>query len=686
MTFACVTLAFAEEKTFFVGTDGKDTNPGTRAAPFATIEGARNVLRSIKKDQPITVYALPGEYVIRTPIVFSTIDSGTPDCPVTYKAWGKPGSARLTGVVPIKGWTPQGKGIYAAQLDSPVHAVFENGVPGIVCREPDEGEGEAPIGCNLLEGGVSKSSVRFKAGQYEQFDHSQALIQLWPLNWLHHHYPVESIDFRSRVISFKGKLTSPGIPHARFFLENAKSFLDESGEFYVDRKSKTLYYKPRKTPIDRQRIGVPVTSEILQIKGNTRTQRVHDLHFEGLAISGADRHVPGQPGFESRGVTIFNAESIELRKLLLENAGDESIFIWSGTSKIRIADCAFRGSRHAIRLWSDTAQRSFKDQATPLTFDISGLTITNNLFRDIGETAIEVNGAKKLEIGFNEISNCQRTGVSLHTVAGCRVHHNHIRRVALQYKDVACGIYVNIMSRNVAIEDNRIHDVHLLKHREGSPSKAIYLDYDANADITVKRNVMFDMARGVKPVKLGGQRITYQHNILDNRGNRGKTAKLQFWGGSHSIRWVPWLVGQEAWDRDMKILGNVFLADAPGDGDFIHFNSKKGWKDTVTVGVIPDTLIASDRNLFFNPAITPDGYRVCGYSIKDWQHLGGKKYDANSRFHTDPQFKNLAAHDYTFAKNSAAIALGIPRLDAAQTSGVGPSPSNPYRNPIPNGR
>ena len=682
LILACFALPSRAEQ-LFVGPDGKDTNPGTFAAPFASIEKARNTVRNLKKNQAITVYFLRGEYQIQNPVIFSTMDSGTPAYPVTYKTWGEAGSARLTGVRRINKWTPEGNGIYSAELTHPVHAVFENGTPGIVAREPDAHEGDGPTGYYLLENGVSPSSVQYKAGQFANFDDSQASIQLWPLNWLHHHFPIEDVNHQSRVISFTGVLNSPGIPNTRFFLENARSFLDQPGEFYVDRKTKTLYYKPRNEPIDQQLITVPLSRGILRIEGKSHRFPVHDLHFEGLAFSSVDRHSPGTLGHDTRGISIYNANGIELRKLLIENAPDDAIFLWSGASNIRISDCGIRGSRFGIRSWSETPEKSFVSQDKPVVYDISALAITNNVLWDIGETAIHIGSAKSVDIGYNQISSCRRSGISLWTANQCRIHHNQINHVALEFKDVAAGVYVNVLSRGIAIEDNRIHDICFLDHPEGAPSKAIYLDYDVNANIAVRRNVIYGLAPGVKSVKLGGRGVTYQHNILDNRGNRGPYAKLQFWGGSNSIRWVPWLVGEENWDQDMWIQGNVFLADSPDDGDFIHFNNKKGWEDVMTIGVLQNTLSASDRNLFYNPAVALKSFRLCHYRIEDWQRFGGKGYDRNSLFQKDPLFNDLEKRDYTFSRESPALGLGIPQLDAAKVEGVGPSPGYPYFHLVP---
>ena len=44
---------------------------------------------------------------------------------------------------------------------------------------------------------------------------------------------------------------------------------------------------------------------------------------------------------------------------------------------------------------------------------------------------------------------------------------------------------------------------------------------------------------------------------------------------------------------------------------------------------------------------------------------------------------DLEKRDYTFSRNSPALDLGIPQLDAAKVEGVGPSPDYSYSHLVP---
>lgn len=86
---------------FFVAPAGRDTNPGSRAAPFASLEKARDALRVLRHEKGVpdggaTVWLRGGDYPRTNTFELTTEDSGTPASPVSYRAW--PGeSVRIHG-------------------------------------------------------------------------------------------------------------------------------------------------------------------------------------------------------------------------------------------------------------------------------------------------------------------------------------------------------------------------------------------------------------------------------------------------------------------------------------------------------------------------------------------------------------------------------------------------------------
>ena len=73
---------------FYVSTNGNDANSGTKDAPFLTIEKAVEAVRNTDKNgkRGITVCIEGGEYEISS-LEFTKEDSGTADCPITYRSY-----------------------------------------------------------------------------------------------------------------------------------------------------------------------------------------------------------------------------------------------------------------------------------------------------------------------------------------------------------------------------------------------------------------------------------------------------------------------------------------------------------------------------------------------------------------------------------------------------------------------
>ncbi|MCL5098924.1 MAG: hypothetical protein M1608_15590, partial [Candidatus Omnitrophica bacterium] len=74
----------------YVAPDGKDTNPGTRNAPFATLERARDAARNIRKSQEgaegITVWLRGGVYRLDRTLELTGEDSGATQAPTVWRS------------------------------------------------------------------------------------------------------------------------------------------------------------------------------------------------------------------------------------------------------------------------------------------------------------------------------------------------------------------------------------------------------------------------------------------------------------------------------------------------------------------------------------------------------------------------------------------------------------------------
>jgi len=111
-------LAALHAAEFHVAPEGLDTNPGTAAAPFATLARARDAVRGKIKDgltKEIVVEIRGGTYPVTETLTFGPEDSGTEKFSITYAA--APGEkVVLSGGRNIGGWKKGPGEIWTVEL------------------------------------------------------------------------------------------------------------------------------------------------------------------------------------------------------------------------------------------------------------------------------------------------------------------------------------------------------------------------------------------------------------------------------------------------------------------------------------------------------------------------------------------------------------------------------------------
>src|SRR5688572_12625862 len=93
------------QATYYVSPAGSDANPGTFELPFATLEKARDVVRSINSNMTgdILIYLRAGTYQLTSTLTLLSADSGTNGFNIIYQAYNceKP---IISGGTSVAGW------------------------------------------------------------------------------------------------------------------------------------------------------------------------------------------------------------------------------------------------------------------------------------------------------------------------------------------------------------------------------------------------------------------------------------------------------------------------------------------------------------------------------------------------------------------------------------------------------
>jgi hypothetical protein len=109
--------------TYYVAMNGNDGNPGTEVLPWKSLQKATDSVAAWD-----TVRVKAGDYFVGPRLRVTR--AGTAGSPITYRAHGD-GEVRITNssVLPAGSWTRLRDSIYYTQIDPPVPAVFQNGIP-----------------------------------------------------------------------------------------------------------------------------------------------------------------------------------------------------------------------------------------------------------------------------------------------------------------------------------------------------------------------------------------------------------------------------------------------------------------------------------------------------------------------------------------------------------------------------
>ncbi|MEN6306188.1 MAG: hypothetical protein ABFD91_00400, partial [Anaerohalosphaeraceae bacterium] len=108
MLFLSVSWAQQDAVEYYLASDGSDSNTGTQGSPFQSLEKAKEAVKTQLKETPgksVVVNIKGGVYYLKTPVVFTSEDSGSKESSVTYKAVD--GQRPIfTGSLVLKGWQP----------------------------------------------------------------------------------------------------------------------------------------------------------------------------------------------------------------------------------------------------------------------------------------------------------------------------------------------------------------------------------------------------------------------------------------------------------------------------------------------------------------------------------------------------------------------------------------------------
>lgn len=507
---------------YYIAPSGDDANPGTSAAPFATLTRARDAIRALKQGGGlpvggVTVWLRSGSYPLSSTVVFDSRDSGTVDRPVVYSAapgeevyisggrgldptWFSPvtsssplwsrldSTARAQiqtvnlaahGITHFGALKPRGYGIYST---GPLE-LFADGKPMTLARWPNASETlartvTAPSARQITYSGTRPSRWTQATDVW--------LHGFWSVNWADFHVPLAAIDTGARQLTFASEPLHFGTSANRpYYVYNLVEELDEPGEYYVDRANATLYYWPA-GPLANSRLQVSMMEGALLVFSDVQHIKLRDLVIEA-----------------SRGalVDVQASDNFRAERCLFRNAGSYAVQMTgtnNGVDQCEIVDCGDDGVRIA--------------GGTRATLEAGNNYVTNSRFRRLGRTGwsskpgVYLLGGSGNRVARNTFEEMPHSAI----IFGGNNHVmelNEIQRVCQLTSD-AGAIY---SGRDWGYRGNIIRHnfIHSLQTKLGTGVNGIYLD-DCVSGVQVFGNIFYKIANTA--VECGGGR----DNIITN--------------------------------------------------------------------------------------------------------------------------------------------------------------------------
>ena len=435
---ACVLCVWTPSATlafeFFVAADGSDTNQGTAERPFATLARAQKALQKGFAEgltEDVTVWIGEGTYRIEEPLVFGPECGGAEEFSVTFAA--RPGkTVVLSGGRKIEGWKPGADEVWSAQVPEgkgdtwPLRNLFVGGKRAVRARTPNRDV--EPNCVRLKAAALSEDRNSFVLtlppgllGDWKNATDVEAMVAG---NWAINRKRVQGIDAATgTLILAPPHRSGPAyiLPAAGrwCYLANARELLDQPGEWYRDRQTGKVDYRPIAGDDLRTADVVAALARQLIIVCGTPDRPVRNLHFKGLRLEHTDWQLPpdGYMGIQA---------------------------------------CHYGNSDEPGRRWK-------RIPAAVSMTDAAGCSIESCDVAHLSGSGIELaDGCRDCLVQGNQVFDCSANGIMVggpniegRVPTGCRVDNNHVHSCGREFHG-AIGIWVGYAEGTV-VSHNLVH-------------------------------------------------------------------------------------------------------------------------------------------------------------------------------------------------------------------------------------